>query len=101
MTLEGETKVRPQPLRTAGARTLAMWNQGPAGLPSLATVREQPLYDDCELDSARRDRLELTGEIANLKQAAESRLRLEESRGTSPIPEDSALRHRSDEGDGI
>lgn len=54
-----------------------------------------------QLGDARRDQLELTGEIANLKQAAESRLRLEESRGTSPIPEDSALRHRSDEGDGI
>lgn len=43
--------------------------------------------------------LELSGEVANLKQAAVSRLRLETRADTSPIPPTSKLRKHSDEGD--
>lgn len=61
------------------------------------------LEQDHELDllrdrlgDAHRDRLELSGEITNLRQAAESRLRLEERASTSPIPPDSLVRKQPD-----
>ncbi len=44
------------------------------------------------LGDSQRDRLELSGEIANLRQAQESTLRLQEKQGSSPIPPGSKLR---------
>lgn len=53
-----------------------------------------------QLGDARRDRLELSGEITNLRQAAESRLRLEEKTAHSPIPTKSVLRRPADDDEG-
>ncbi len=52
-----------------------------------------------QLGDSRRDRLELSGEVANLKQAQESTLRLQEKQGSSPIPPGSKLREPKDEPD--
>lgn len=51
-----------------------------------------------QLGDAKRDNLELSGDIANLRQAQESTLRLQEKQGKSPIPPSSALRREPDEG---
>lgn len=64
----------------------------------ISELKQQIDLLEDRLGDARRDNLELSGDIANLKQAHESMLRLQEKQGRSPIPEDSALRHKPDEG---